>query len=73
MLTQKDYDKMAHKVKRNTRDDMGVAGGAERNRTAAGGFADLCLTTWLPRLTASKPEESTFRCYREPGLDASSD
>jgi hypothetical protein len=24
-------------------------GGAERNRTADEGFADPCLTTWLPR------------------------
>src|SRR5271168_2285357 len=24
-------------------------GGAERNRTADKGFADLCLTTWRPR------------------------
>ncbi len=28
------------------------SGGAGRNRTAARGFADLCLTTWRPRLGA---------------------
>src|SRR5260221_675836 len=27
----------------------GKVGGAERNRTADEGFADPCLTTWLPR------------------------
>ena len=30
-------------------------GGAGRNRTAVKGFADLCLTTWRPRLTFNSP------------------
>src|SRR5262249_5575578 len=30
-------------------------GGARRNRTADEGFADLCLTTWLPRPCPKKP------------------
>ena len=29
---------------------MGMFGGAGRGRTADKGFADLCLTTWRPRL-----------------------
>src|SRR5258708_16706206 len=29
-------------------------GGARRNRTADNGFADHCLTTWLPRHRAKK-------------------
>jgi hypothetical protein len=32
-----------------------AARGADRNRTDDGGFADLCLTTWLRRRKDSKP------------------
>src|SRR6267378_1567800 len=35
-------------------------GGARRNRTADKGFADLCLTTWRPRLSATKPAPTGF-------------
>src|SRR5579859_7522331 len=45
-------------------------GGAERNRTADEGFADPCLTTWLPRhpvvhaATTPPKEKPTGQVFR---------
>ncbi len=49
----------------------GEVGGAERNRTADEGFADPCLTTWLPRhpVLHAKPKPRKRKTHL-PGLPA---
>ena len=44
---------------------MDVFGGAGRDRTADKGFADLCLTTWRPRLGLKRilPDDSPHRPF----------
>src|SRR5580704_4219563 len=44
-------------------------GGAGRDRTADKGFADLCLTTWRPRLsstTAFHPLQKSYHTSNSP-------
>src|SRR6266852_6539715 len=41
---------------------MDVFGGAGRDRTADKGFADLCLTTWRPRLGCGPFARPRKRC-----------
>ena len=51
------------RMKANLEKSLEARGGIEPpNR----GFADLCLTTWLPRLAMGE----TMRCYREQSIRA---
>ncbi len=47
-----------------------VSGGGDRSRTGDGGFADLCLTTWLRRPAKqayqARPEDDRARRRRPP-------
>jgi hypothetical protein len=49
----------------------GVGGGAGRIRTAVGGFADPCLTTWLRRPAGNAKGGGTRRPFRREGPRAS--
>ena len=53
---------------RNRRMQEEVSGGGGRSRTADGGFADLCLTTWLrrPGAVTFGPRQQNGRRQRRP-------
>ena len=52
------------------REFNGSFGGAGRGRTADKGFADLCLTTWRPRLRRVHSTREKSRHHPLPALPA---